>query len=86
MGKRQTQICRQQVKVARGTGGADWVVKVKVKPEKPMFVLPVTTRTNKQRQGLNLYGLYSDGWRSERMAGYIPKWTVLNSILHPPFL
>ena len=27
-----------------------------LKREKLVFVLPVTTRTNKQRQGLNLYG------------------------------
>ena len=26
-----------------------------LKPEKSAFMLPVTTRTNKQRQGLNLY-------------------------------
>ena len=28
------------------------------KLEKSAFVLPVTTRTNKQRQGLNLYGRF----------------------------
>ena len=28
----------------------------KMKPEKSVFVLPVTIRTTKQRQGLSLYG------------------------------
>ena len=31
---------------------------VGLKPEKPVILLPVTTRTNKQRQGLNLYGRF----------------------------
>ena len=48
---------------------------MEVKPKKtPEFRLPVTTKPNKQRQGLNLYGraLYSDGQRSETMAGSYP--------------
>ena len=42
-----------------------------VKPEKTLeFGLPVTTKPNKQRQGLNLYG------RFIQMAGDLRRWRV----------
>ena len=44
---------------------------VKMKPEKTWeFRLPVTTKPNKQRQGLNLYGSFI------QMAGDLRRWRV----------
>ena len=43
-----------------------------VKPEKLAFVLPVTTRTNTQRQGLNLYVHFL------QMAGDLRRWWVVD--------
>ena len=42
-----------------------------MKPEKtPKFRLPVTTKPNKQRQGLNLYGHFI------QLAGDLRRWRV----------
>ena len=44
---------------------------VELKPEKtPEFRLPVTTKPNEQRQGLNLYGFFI------QMAGELRRWRV----------
>ena len=44
-----------------------------LKPEKPVFVLPVTYQTQKAETGIeSLWALYSDGRRSEMTAGLYP--------------
>ena len=55
-----------------------------LKLEKLLFMLPVTTRTNKYRQGLNLYGCFLQNLY-EKMVGYVPSGTVLTSHLKPTF-
>ena len=46
------------------------VVTIVLKPEKVAFVLPVTARTNKQRQGLDLC------WCFIQMASDLRRWWV----------
>ena len=59
-----------------------YLIRKVMRPEKWAFVLPpVTTRTNRQRQGLNLH---SEGRRSEDTAGYVPSQPV-TSYLKPTF-
>ena len=46
---------------------------IRLKPEKPVFVLPVTYQTQKAETGIeSLWALYSDGRQSERTAGLYP--------------
>ena len=49
---------RPLYKLVPGRNGQMSKAAAELKPEKPAFVLPVTTITNKQRQGLNLYGRF----------------------------
>ena len=44
-----------------------------LKPEKPVFVLPVTRQTQQAEMGIeSLWELYSDGQRPGKMAGLYP--------------
>ena len=47
-----------------------WQNHQNMKQEKPAFMLPVMTRTNKKRQGLNLYGCFI------RKASDLRRWRV----------
>ena len=72
---------RPLYKLVPGRNGQMSKAAAELKPEKPAFVLPVTTITNKQRQGLNLYG------RFIQMTGDLGRWRVctLTDCLPFPF-
>ena len=62
------------------------VFSVKMKLEKPVFVLPVTYQTQQVRQGLNLYGLFIQMDGDLRRQGVCTLTDRLNFPFKPTFL